>query len=273
VALDKGFGPGFTQTTKDDGTFEFAAVPKEEWRVSASVEEGGVRLLASQSVEIENRDLENVELPLTAPFTLRGKIVMDVPDGMIAPELPIIDLELASGAALLSDTAKDTSTHIFSNGGNLTARNVYPGSYQVQPLSDSFAPYYLDSIRLGDRDAIGWAAIASDAEPLVITYKLGGGSVHGTLEGCSTGIVFLIPREILLRRAGLLRVTRCAENGRFEFPSVRPGEYYGFAMAGDGSEGLHFADLIRDDDLLKQAGSVRVRANESTSAEIRLIAR
>jgi hypothetical protein len=272
VALDNGFGLGLVQTTKDDGRFEFTAVAKEEWRLSASVEEGGVKLWASQSIEIKNDDLENVELRLTAPFMLRGTMMMEAPEGRVAPEPPIIDLELASSAFLLSDPATDTSIHIFSNDGKLTVRNVYPGSYQVQPLADTAAPYYLDSIRLGERDAMGWVTIVSDAEPLIIRYKLGGGSVHGTVEECNGCDVFLIPREVVLRRAGLLRVTRCGENGRFEFPAVRPGEYYGFAIAGAVPSGLHFTDLIQNDDVLKQASSVTVRANESTSAEIRRIA-
>jgi hypothetical protein len=273
VALDKDFGPGYKQDTKDDGTFEFNVIPKGEWRLSASVEDGGVKLRTSRFVEIKNDDLENVGLSLTAPFTLRGKLVTEVPDRATAPELPIVDFELSSDATLLSDPVKEAVLDFVPADGNLTVKNVYPGTYQVQILADSSAPYYLDSIRLGDRDAIGWVTIVSDAEPLVITFKLGGGTVQGNVEGCSAGHVFLIPREIPLRRAGLLRVTGCGEKGRFEFPAVRPGEYYGFAIAGDGSPGFHFADLIQDDDLLKQASTVKVRANESTSAGIRLIGR
>jgi hypothetical protein len=279
VALGKGFGPRLTQEAKADGTFEFPAVVDDEWRLSAAVDNGGIKLRAAKSVEIEGRDLDQVEVRLTAPFSLRGKIVMEVPEGVPAPQLPTLDLELAFVAALPSD-AGDAFIHTFiqvrSDQGGLTVRNVYPGSYEIYPILDSPAAYFLDSIRLGDRDARGSVSILSDAQPLIVTYKFGGGTVRGTIDACADGHAFLIPQDPALRRIGFLRVTQCGRNGRFEFPAVRPEEYYGLAVAGDfdpfGGLGP-FAAILSDTAVLKQASSVTVRANESTSAEIPLISR
>jgi Carboxypeptidase regulatory-like domain len=273
VALSKGFGPNLTQVTTDDGTFEFPAVLDGEWRLAASADHDGVKLRAAQPVEVQGGDVENVELRLTSPFTLRGKIVMEDSKNALAPKPPHVDVVLVSGDALLSDEA-DAYRPAESVEGNLTIRNVYPGTYQILPIVDSRAPYYVDSIRLGGGDALGSnVPILSDAEPLIILYKQGGGSVRGAVDGCRGGHVFLIPQDPALRRGSLLRVTDCDQNGRFEFAAVRPGEYDALAVAWSGPPMLSYAGMLADGELLKQTRRVTVRNNEFTSAEIRLISR
>ena len=267
VALGKGFGPDLTQETGSDGTFDFAAVVDDEWRLSAAANQGPVQLWGAQSIEIKRHDLENVELRITAPFTLRGKIVMAVPESTQAPQPPPIDLILVSGAELMSDH-RGGDIPVVSDGGDLKSRDIYPGTYRIDTLTDSPVPYYLDSIRLGDQDALGWVSILSDAQPLILTYKLGGGTVRGTIERCGAADVLLIPQDPKIRRHTFLRVTTCGQNGQFEFLAVRPGEYYGLAITGDRSPAV-----LLDGALLKQATRVTVNANEAVSADIRVIAR
>jgi hypothetical protein len=242
-------------------------VVDDEWRLSAAVDKDGVKLKAAQAIEIGRHDLENIELRLAAPFSLRGKMIMEVPEGTPAPEPPLIDVGLLSAAALLSD-GPGGWIPVRSDGNELTVRDVYPGPYQVQFLTEAPIPYFLDSIRLGDRSALGTVSIVSAALPFTITYKLGGGTVHGTVEGCGGGHVFLVPQEPELRRHGFIRITACDRNGRFEFSAVRPGEYYGLATATEPRSRTLAA--LADDRILKQAGKIIVRPNESTSAAIRL---
>jgi hypothetical protein len=268
VALGKGFGPSLTRETGGDGAFEFAAVVDDEWRLSAAVDRGGVKLKGTEPVVIKRHDLEDIELRLTAPFTLRGKIVMEVPEGAPAPQPPPIDLVLASEMALMGDGAGGFIPAPSDDEGRITIRGVYPGPYRTETLTDSSAPYYLDSIRLGGQDALGSVSILSDAQPLIVTYKLGGGTVRGTIERCGDRHVLLIPQDPALRRHAFIYITTCDPNGRFELPAVRPGEYYGLAVGGEPS-----AAMLQDGALLKQASRVTVEANESTAAEIRIVAR
>jgi hypothetical protein len=271
VALGKGFGPTRLQETNGNGTFEFASVVDDEWRLSAVVDEGGVKLKAAQWIRVKDRDLENIEVRLAEPFSLRVRIAVEVPEGAAVSRLSIPPLELNLGTALPTDRAFDGSINIRGpHEGELTVPNVYPGTYQLRQLGNSPVPYYLDSIRLGDADALGLFSIVSDNQPLIITYKLGGGTVHGTVEKGDSSHVFLIPEDPDLRRSGFAQVTECDRNGRFEFSAVRPGGYYGLAIAGSLNS---FADIYEDTGLLRQASRVMVRPNESTSTEIRLIAR
>ena len=271
VSLDKDYGSGFQETVSEDGAFVFPAVPKGEWRLSARTNKSDVVLRSVQQVYIKEEDLENVQVRLAAPFTLKGKLVTQSQEGSVAPQPVMLGALLVSGSALPSDSGGDVFFPIVSDAGVLTALNIYPGSYEVQFRgADAPSQYYLDSIRLGDRDALGSIKVLSDAELLTITYKLGGGSVTGTIKGCTSEYVFLVPEDITLRRSGFLRTTKCGKDGRFQFSTVRPGEYLGFAVA---VEAWALGQIFGDADLLKSATKVTVRANEFASAEIRLTAR
>jgi hypothetical protein len=273
VALSKGFGPVVRQDTKNDGTFEFASVVDDEWRVSASVNKDGVKLWAAQWIRLKDDDLNNVELRLAAPFSIHGKAVTEVPDGLPAPKLPTIEIGLAAGAGLPSDPQGNTFQTSDTDGqGEFTIEDVFPGPYLIEVFADSpTAPYYLDSIRLGSREALDSdVPIVSDARPVTVTYKLGGGTVRGNIEACGAARVLLIPQDPARRRRNFILSTSCGKTGGFEFSGVRPGEYYGIAIK-SGSP-TPWSEFILDDELLKQAGRVSVRGNESTAAEIRVIA-
>jgi hypothetical protein len=62
----------------------------------------------------------------------------------------------------------------------------------------------------------------------------------------------------------------CAPDGKFEILSVRPGEYYAFAIATDD---YFDPNNNLDNELLKQSTPVTVVDNEAITAEIRLIER
>ncbi len=95
---------------------------------------------------------------------------------------------------------------------------------------------------------------------MTVTYKYGGGSVQGTIEGCVGGGIALIPVDRALRGPALVRTTQCGSNGQFTFAAVRPGEYYGVLVTGMGP---------LDESVLSRAAKITVRNNEHTTAEIR----
>src|ERR1035438_8911066 len=85
--------------SKQDGTFEFAAVPEGEWRFSADVQRGGVQLRATEWIEVTKHDLEGVKLRPAPPLTVRGKVVMEAEKGSPPPRLPSMILALRGGRA------------------------------------------------------------------------------------------------------------------------------------------------------------------------------
>jgi len=259
--------PGPQRDTGDDGAFEFESVVDGEFRLSSSVSHGGVKQGANQLVEVKGRDLENVKLRLALPFSIQGKIVMEVPEGASAPNAPDVIATSAESGGGSFDGLPDGK-------GGFTIRNLYPGFYRIEAILPrlSPSPHYLDSIRLGGIDVpASGVQILSGALPLVVTYKRDGGTVRGTVEGCGDGAVYLIPQDPALRSYSFIQQASCGPNGRFEINAVRPGEYYGLAAAKDSR--IPLSPMNLDQSLISQSVRVTVRPNEATVADLRLITR
>jgi hypothetical protein len=148
--------------------------------------------------------------------------------------------------------------------------DLYPGLYMINVISQKPSGAYLDTIRLGNRDAFSMnVPILSGAEPITVVYKLGGGNVRGTVDNCGDGSVVLIPTEPARRRPNFLVPTKCGPDGRFEIRSVRPGDYYGLAVGA--SDELHVNEIMASDAALAIGSRITVRANETTAADLRLV--
>ena len=78
-----------------------------------------------------------------------------------------------------------------------------------------------------------------------------------------------MPADAAFRRPGFFIKAACFAKDRYEIAAVRPGDYYAVAFAGNSPMPCDSATF--DDDLLKQAARVTVRAGESTAADLRAI--
>jgi uncharacterized GH25 family protein len=272
VTLSQRIGsPALIRNTGNDGTFEFEAVAEGEWRISAKVDQGGPRLWAAQWLRLKAHDLENLELRPAAPFAIQGRIVMEVPEGVVAPKPPRVTLAFSSGAAVPADKpAGAFLTATPDEKGDFQVQNVYPGPYQILP-GPAPPRFYLDSIRMGGYDALGSGIeIATGTQPLTVVYKLGGGTVRGNVENCALGTVRLLPHNKAMWREGFVLFGPCDSNDRYEITAVRPGEYYAIAIAGN-SATPWYATMWDDDGLVNNASPVTVRAGESSSADLRAV--
>jgi hypothetical protein len=258
-------GPGTNSRTDADGAFTFESIGDGKVRLFTTVTEDGVKQLASQVVDVKGRDLENVKLRLTMPFSIQGKVLMEVAEGEAAPQAPEVVMFSDRGTGAKVPGYPDRK-------GEFTIQSLYPGQYQISPGGAQPRQYYLDSIRVGGIDVPeAGVQILSSAQMLVITYKRNGGIVHGTIENGGNGWVFLVPQKPAVRREGFISQIKCGPDGRFEFTAVRPGEYYGFAVAANAQ--LRTSPTNLDQSLINQSARISVRPNESTEAEIRMITR
>jgi hypothetical protein len=148
------------------------------------VDLNGVKLWASQKVQVKGRDLDDVKIQLASPFSIPGRVVMEVPEGMPAPKPPGVVLDYADAVQF---DARPPGNGVTGGNvdakGNIIFKNVYPGYYQIVPTPVP-APYYLDSIRLGAREAFQPdVQILSGAEPITVTYQLHGEPFAERLKG------------------------------------------------------------------------------------------
>ena len=266
MKLMNGFGPSFDQETRDDGTFDFPAVTAANWGLTAIAKVDGVKLWAAEPVNVGREDVDQ-EIRLLQPMTIHGRVAIQTPDGMPPPENwdapPVLLLHL-TGIPL--QEASPIVNGLPDENRNLVFEGVYPGPYRVMILESPKGLYYLDSVRFGARDVTASEfTIASGDQALTVTYKYGGGSVSGTVDGCGSGRVILVPVDPWLRRAGLVRDTNCGGGGQFQINAVRPGEYYGLAISGDSAPRW---SASMEGELSRLGARITVRAGERSSAEI-----
>jgi hypothetical protein len=252
-------------TSGEDGSFQFARLTEGDWRLYAEANADGIPVKAFRSVSVGGRDIEGVELRLSAPFAIHGLVSMEAPDGKPAEQRPPMVVLGPVGASSIVQARPDAS-------GAFTANGIYPGAYNVLPVSPG-APFYLASIRLGDRDATdGRIELYSGALPLTVVYKSDGGTVRGTVEHCADATVVLTPQNPdLRRRPEFIRRARCAADGRYELTAVRPGEYYALALHPD-DPAFSFLLIDLDQHLVNQASRVSVQPNQATLTDLKVVA-
>jgi hypothetical protein len=124
------------------------------------------------------------------------------------------------------------------------------------------------AVRVGQAESAGVEAeLSSGAVPITVVLKADGGTVHGTVEKCESGLVVLVAQDPALQTRGFLRDVRCDPNDRYEIVAVRPGGYYALAFAGRGS----VPQL--DEGMLRQANRVTIRAGEASSIDLHVMRR
>jgi hypothetical protein len=247
--------------SKEDGSFEFL-VTDRKWWLSAEAGGSDAKLTADLSVEMAGKDLDDVVLRLAMPFSIHGSFRFDPPEG---GKLPLGVLFRRESGATMPGVGK------IEESGKFTVDGMYPGVYGVTMSPAVPAPgYYLDAIRVGDRDTLArQVEIVSESTPISLLFKAGGGTVQGSVEDCGAASVLLLPQDKSIRRQGIVRVERCVEGDRFEFPSVRPGDYYIFALTAGNSALVPPYDL--DQDYLNQAVKLTVASNSAAKADLKVI--
>ena len=252
--------------SKPDGTFEFVAVPEGERFFWVELDNGGMKLRASQWIAVAGRDMEDVKVRLMAPFAVAGRVVWEGAQGgppARPPSVVLVSVNRHGVGPQMVMTARPDAE------GHFTLKQVYEGEYRLDDFTAP-PPYYLDAVRLGEveQPALQFELVTGSPE-LTVVYKANGGTVRGAVEKCSGGTVWLIPTERALEPA-FRRNTRCSGNDRYEMTAVRPGEYYALALAGGGSGPAAPPEL--DESALNQAARVTVRAGETISADLRAAA-
>jgi len=160
---------------------------------------------------------------------------------------------------------------VTSLDGSFRINNVYPGKYKIVAVSPG-SPYFLDSVRMGDRELLGqFVDLVSATLPVEIKFESEGGGIRGRVEGCGSGTVVLAPQDSALQEPQFVQTTRCGDQGRFQFANVRPGDYYAFAFDQWGGAAELLSGL--DPSLVNKAVRVRVERAAFGNIDLRITSR
>jgi 5-hydroxyisourate hydrolase-like protein (transthyretin family) len=207
-----------------DGSFEFPAVVEGAWRLTSI--SGNLR--ADQWIDVKGHDQDVGKIRLAPPFTLHGRMAIEVPQGLAVPRGPEVLLlpqhagQIVFGGPPIRDTVPYAD-------GSFRFDNVYAGDYLILP-GEPPPLFYIDSVRLGETALEGEVELSAASPEVVIVYKTNGGTARGTVENCGTGTVLLTPQS---GPAWGSRTGTCDGAGRFEIGGLRPGEYHALAFPGD----------------------------------------
>jgi hypothetical protein len=253
----------FRATSGTAGEFEFAALPEGDWRFSAEADSPGSKRYLQIVETVTGRDLEGLELRLTAPFPVSGRIIFDGPAAPDARKPTSLMLAPQGGGDHLSWTTA-------APDGAFRFDNVAPGSYRFMPINPG-PPYYLASVQVGDREVLGeYVELSTGTLPVTITYRSDGGTVRGSVENCGKAVVVLAPQNSSLQYPEFIRRTTCREGGQFEIRGLRPGDYYAFAF--DREPGMLETSSFAQQ-WVNSAERITIRANEATRTILKVTER
>jgi hypothetical protein len=233
------------QKQSRDGVFEFPDVPSGTWHVTAEAERPAGKLRGAASALLHGHDVDNLTLHLAPPFPVA--VIVEPHGAVESTTIELYPAEASPGGAAFSTANSD---------GSLTLPVVYPGRYTVDVFA-TIPDYYLESVRLGEQDALGKeVTLAEGAPPIHVVFKPNSAGLRGTVENCGTASVLLLPQDEGLWNFRFIRRVSCDSSGHFDIRDLRPGNYYALALDRIDPSGL--------DDL----STLRRLANQSTKVQV-----
>ncbi len=259
-----GGGHGYSGTIQPDGSFEIAGVSSGGYEIGVTQGLTGSTVLGRATVQIDDRDLENVSIELQPPQTLHGTVQFEagVPS---KPPRVFFNLEEVDRPSFYPFiTPKDD--------GSFDLADLGLGRYRVFFPEPVLRQAYLKLIRYGNAETHdGTFTLASYGVPLERVFSTRGARLSGTVTGkATTPQVVLIPdTPDAVRREYDTRVAVFDQNGVFTIESIPPGSYKLYAF-----ENVPEAIWL-EPEFLKEVGSagvaVEVAEGDAKSIQVPLL--
>lgn len=224
-----------------DGRFEFRNVPPGSYILhTLPTGLGNAPFLVKHELIVGERPLENLEIPISVPFEIKGKVQAE----------PGPELKLGSVRVILTgadDITPAVGMATATSEGELTLANVVPGRYRLS-LTGVPPTHYVREIRAGDQVAPGDEIdIAGPGTVLTVSLALGKSEVAGSVknekgEASPGATVALIPNPM---RAFRIRLSRTDQNGVFRMPGTPPGDYRAIAFDSIDAAGLENEEFVK----------------------------
>jgi hypothetical protein len=264
-----------------DGSFEIRGASPGSYVIVATVENGAAPLIARQSVQLTNVNLEGLRLAPQSGGTIRGRLRMEA-GGNGRPDASEVFLMLRStdgdddmmGALAQADGFSPVA-HVGADG-SFEWKNIPPGNYSVQISDASTMPdWFLKSVFAGGHDGLESGFSVSGATVALDLVASGNGAVaEGAVtdskeEAVAGAAVVAVPDVRFRNHPERYRKSITDQSGRFSLRGLPPGNYTLYAF--ESSEG----DEFYNPEFLKlyegQGKTLRLSEGERKSVQIKAI--
>ena len=219
------------QVRSAGATFELTGVEPGSYVLSAMGIFQQDRYYASRAIEVGDSDIEGIELTLTAPQRITGRVIVPegrpVPPGLMVALSPRERKELPQGG--LVPVARDGEFH---------TELLPAGDYEVVTgrVNES-DDLYISAIHVGDQDVLAKGLHLGDAapEPLEIVLAANGGALRASVanekgDPIPQAYVILLPDPPRRAQRALRGDCTTEASGGCDLRGIAPGDYHAFAF-------------------------------------------
>ena len=258
-------------TPQPDGVFEFNGVRPGRYVVRGRSMLGTERLQGSTVVDVGNTDVEGIQIILSLPVTISGKVTVEG-----EAHLP---KELHAALTSRMGDHRDGAFTVVRPDGSFTLEQVYEGRYDfiLQGLQNGESDLYMRSVRYANEDALNEGlrvAPGQQAEKLEVIVSDDGATLACHVlsdkgEPVRHAFVHLVPDEPRGSVFSLHAGTWIGDDGVCKIRGVAPGSYRAFAFAEGRQIDPRHADELKPYE--KFAKPVRLAAKETVQLQLQVI--
>jgi protocatechuate 3,4-dioxygenase beta subunit len=226
-----------------EGHFRFRAVPPGAYSLSAFFADEHGRYGGTQTFEVRNSELDNIEVPVNKALSMSGRIKIEGSGQNLNFATVRVLLEPESdflAGALVSDIKPD---------GSFAVNGVLPSEYTLSIIGLPSA-YYVKSVQVGMQEIAGRKLDFSHASgALDVVISSSGGTISGAIldnqqQPAPDVSVALVPDPPRPDAPDLYKVLRTNAQGQFNILGVAPGHYQLFAIQGAQSNSYFDSDWV-----------------------------
>lgn len=258
-----------------DGTFDIPGVAPGSYQIFASIAGERRTLNGIATVEVAEKDIQNLTIAMASGFTISGRFVMEG-RAQSSTESQTSFPRLGS---LIRDPEVIGISAGFPNfnlqaggGGSFTIGGIEPGDFRL-PFQGVPPDGYVKSMRMGNVDVLNEGLHIFSAPDTVLEVVIGanagrieGSVVNTRIEPLSNRTVVLVPDVRLRQRSDLYKVVSTDNAGRFQMQGIPPGDYKLFAWENVETGAWQDTDFIQ---VYETAGRP-IRINEGSNENLQL---
>lgn len=258
--------PGLQFTIQNEkGRFNFSGVQPGSYILIAH-KTGSVQSTARQNIDVADRDIDGIELPLAPGIPVTGTLTFA--DGEQHP-LPPLQLDLLSWEDLETTIRSNTYENQFAFS------SVSPGIYRVM-LTRLPPQAYAVTLRVDSRDVPDWIADLTGPPPHTAEIVVGfdAGRVSGYARNASGDpapkmLVTLVPSGTVPLTSPRFATIVSDDQGRYLFTGVQPGAYKVFAWEKVNPGAVQNRETLRQ--FQTQCADIDVQPNGTANADVTAI--